>query len=225
VDAGLTQIRTSIAGGLDPLVAPPCPPLVPVTPAELRALVHSGENDSDVCERVLAQAARAQGALDLAIGDGLAALTVGDRLISLGFSGLRDYGREVLNVEERTAQSMARLSRELRARPLLRAAMDAGEVRLRHAQTVLPVAVGDAEAHWVERARHETVRALEAAVRKVRAGDDEDEEWIRFRVRLTDEDRATVDEALAIAGKLLPGSRRVDRLEAMAQEWLGEHPV
>jgi hypothetical protein len=34
-----------------------------------------------------------------------------------------------------------------------------------------------------------------------------------------------VDEALEIAGRLLPGSTRAQRLEAMAQEYLGEHPL
>src|SRR6266540_666257 len=129
-----------------------------------------------------------------------------------------------LDIVARTAQAMARLSRELRSRLLLRAAVRAGEVRLRNAQTVLPVAVGEAEAEWVERARVETVRALEKAVRAVRA-DEDDDEWTRFRVRLSQEDRATVDEALAIAGKLMPGSRRPQRLEAMAQEYLAEHAL
>src|SRR6266511_788056 len=205
------------------LVPPPGPP-EPCTPAELRALVHGGETDSDACETLLAQVARIEGALDLELADGLAALCVGDRLIALGFSNLRDYAREVLDLEERTAQAMARFSRELRSRPLLRAAVRSGEVRPRNAQTVLPVAVGEAEAVWVERARDETVRALEKAVRAVRA-DEDDEEWTRFRVRLSQEDRATVDEALAIAGKLMPGARRPQRLEAMAQEYLAEHAL
>jgi hypothetical protein len=118
--------------------------LPPCSPAELRALVLGGENDSDACEWALAQVARAQGAVELAIGDGLAALTVGDRLITLGSSCLKDYAREVLGIQERKAQ--AQLSRELERRPQLRAAVVAGEVRIRHAQTVLPVALGDAEA-------------------------------------------------------------------------------
>jgi hypothetical protein len=196
----------------------------PCTPAEVRALVHAGLTESDACEALLAQAARTEGALDLAIGDGLAALCIGHRLISLGFSNLRDYAREVLDVAERTAESMAQLSRALRSRPLLRAAVHAGEVRPRNALVVVPVAVGEAEAAWVERARTETVRALEKAVRAVGAGE-EDEEWTRFRVQLSPEDRATVDEALAIAGKVLPGSTRPQRLEAMAQEYLGGHPL
>jgi hypothetical protein len=228
MDAGPSHVAGRVAGATGDvpclaLATPPEPP-EPCTPAELRALVHGGLTDSDACETLLAQVARIQGALEVAIGDGLAALCVGDRLIRLGFSSLRDYAREVLDVEERTAQAMARLSRELRSRPLLRAAVRAGEVRPRSAQTVLPVAVGEAEAEWVERARAETVRALERAVRAVRAGE-EDEEWTRFRVRLTPADRAAVDEALAIAGKLMPGSGRFQRLEALAQEYLAEHAL
>src|SRR5512138_1739964 len=203
-------------------LAPPPPPPEPCTPAELRAVVLGGANESDLCETLLAQVSRIEAALDLAIGDGLAAMTVGERLIRRGFAKLGDYGRNVLSIRPRTAQAMAQLSRELRSRPLLRAAVRAGEVRVRAAQTVLPVAKGDAEAEWVERARTETVRALEKAVRAARPGA-ADEEWTRFRVWLSPEDRATVDEALAIAGKLLPGSRRPERLEAMAQEYLAEH--
>lgn len=224
MEAGSCHVGGALGGAGPCLVPAPPPPPEPCTPAELRALVHAGETDSDAAETVLAQLARVEGALELEIGDGLAALTVGDRLISLGFSNLGDYAREVLGIGERAAQDMARLSRELRSRPLLRAAVRSGEVRLRSAQTVLPVAVGDAEEEWVNRARVETVRALEKAVRAARAGEDVDEGWARLRVRLSPEERATVDEALAIAGRLLPGSRRPQRLEALAQEYLAEHP-
>jgi hypothetical protein len=224
-EAGRTQgsvaPRTGVERGVPSrLSLPPC------SPAELRALVLGGENDSDACEWALAQVARAQGAVELAIGDGLAALTVGDRLITLGSSCLKDYAREVLGIGERKAQALAQLSRELERRPQLRAAVVAGEVRIRHAQAVLPVALGDAEASWVERARAETVRALEAAVREARGADVEpEEEWTRFQARLSDKDRAVVDEALEIARHVLPAPTRADRLEAMAQEYLGEHPL
>jgi hypothetical protein len=217
---------------LDPAVRrrhPPLPArlsLPPCTPAELRALVFAGETDSDACERVLARVARVQGAVELALGDGLAALTIGDRLITLGFSSLRDYAREVLGLGERKAQALAQLSRALETRPILRAAVVAGELRIRHAQTVLPVAAGDAEARWVERARTETVRALEAAVRAARGEEaGQEEEWTRLRARLADDDRGAVDEALELAGHLHPGFSRAERLEAMAQEYLGEHPL
>ncbi|HEY6005263.1 MAG TPA: HNH endonuclease, partial [Anaeromyxobacter sp.] len=216
MEAASPQLASALLRAEPSLALLPAPaPPEPCTAAELRALVHAGETESDACERLLAQLARLEGALYVEIGDGLAGLTVGERLISLGFSSLGDYAREILDIKERTAEAMAHLSRELRSRPLLRAAVRAGEVRIRNAQTVLPVAVGDDEADWVERARLETVRVLEKAVRAARAGE-EDDEWTRFRVRLSTEERATVDEALAIAGKLLPGSRQPQRLEAMA---------
>jgi hypothetical protein len=199
-------------------------PPEPCPPAEIRELVHGGLNESDACETVLAMAARMEAAVECELGDGLAALTVGDRLISLGFSCLRDYAREVLDVEERTAEVWAHLSRELRSRPLLRAAVRAGDVRQRNALAVLPVAKGEAEASWVARARDETVRALTAAVRAARGTDEAEGAWTLFHVSLSPEDRAAVDGALDLAGKLLPGSKRPQRLEAMAQEYLGEHP-
>lgn len=223
VPAALAPARRS--GPASARGAPGRTSLEPCTPAELRALVHGGENDSDAVERVLASVAREAGAVDLAIGDGLAALAVGHRLISLGFSRVRDYAREVLGIRERTTQAMIRLSRELRRRPLLRAAVRSGQVRPRHAQTVLRVAVGDDEAAWVERARHETVRSLEAAVREALGAADQDEDWVRFRVRLAPEGRELLDEALSVAGRILPGSSRAERLEAMAQEYVAEHPV
>ena len=225
MEAGSRHAGGSLGAAGPCLALAPRPPPEPCAPAELRALVHGGQTDSDAAETLLAQVARVEGALELEIGDGLAALGLGDWLIRLGFSSLRDYAREVLGIGERAAQAMARLSRGLRSRPLLRAAVRAGEVRPRSAQTVLPVAVGEAEAEWVERARVETVRALERAVRAARAGGEEEEGWTRLRVRLSPEDRATVDEALAIAGGVMPGSTRPQRLEALAQEYLAEHPL
>jgi hypothetical protein len=225
MDVGSSPGSATLAGALTCVeVDPPSPVRERLTRSEIWGIVHAGLTDCDVFERVLAQSGRFTAALDLAIGDGLAALTVGDRLIQLGFSCLRDYAREVLDVAERTAESMVQLSRGVRSRPLLRDAVRAGVVRPRAALTVLPVAVGEAEAAWVARARAETVRALEQAVRAVRAAD-EDEEWTQLRVCLSSEERAVIDEALAIAGKLMPGATRPQRLEAMAQEYLGEHPL
>ncbi len=200
----------------------------PLGYAELREIIAAGDELTDSFERLVAQMARASGALDVAIGEGLAALTVGDWLIRLGFSCLADYAREVLGVKERKAQDLAHLARELGSRPLLRAAVRAGEVRCRAAQVVLPVARGESEAGWVERARTETIRALEAAVREARAGAGvgaEEDEWTRLRVCVSREERAVLDEALSVAGKVLPGSSRAQRLEALAQEYLGEHPT
>ncbi len=175
---------------------------------------------------LLARVAPGRGALDVAMGEGLAALAEGDRTLRLGYSGIGDYARERLGVAGRTAQAMARLARELRTRPLLREAVRRGEVSARKAQAVLPLARGEAEEQWVARARAETVRALEAAVRAAGAAQGEEEEdWERICVPLSPEGRARLDEAMALAGKLLGAAApQWQRLEAVCQEFLGAHP-
>ena len=137
-------------------------------------------------DRLLTRVARSRGALDVAVGERLAALAVGDRVLRLGFSGVGDYGRERLGISGRTAQELSRLARELRDRPLLASAVRQGEVSRRKAQTILAVARGEAEAGWVERARVETVRALEAAVAAAAgAAPQEEEDWENVWVSLT----------------------------------------
>jgi hypothetical protein len=198
--------------------------LDPLTQAELDAVFRGGEPEADLCESVLAGAARVRGALDVAIAEGLHALRQGDRLAELGCH-LDDYAREVLDLERRAAEGLARLGGALRTRPLLREALRSGRVRLRAAQTILSVAVGDAEALWVERAARSTVRELEVQVcRAGLAPGEEDEPWLRLGARLRPEERAVVDEALALAGEILPGANRLERLEAIAQEFVGTYP-
>ncbi len=190
---------------------------------ELVPVFRGGEKGADDTELGLVMAARVQAATELAIAEGLAALRVGNRLPELGYH-LGDYAREVLDIAPRTALNLVHLARELRTRPLLRAALRGGTVTMRAAQAVLPVARGEDEARWVERAKVETVRALEAAVKAAR-GDAGEEEWGRFTIGCTPEDRAVIDEALERAGQELPGSKTFERLEAMAQEYLGSFPA
>ncbi|HYG69235.1 MAG TPA: HNH endonuclease, partial [Anaeromyxobacteraceae bacterium] len=195
--------------------------LVPLTPAELDEVFRGGEAEADLYEQRLAWAARVHGAIDVRLAEGLHALTRGDRLLDLCFH-LDDYAREVLDIGEAAAKKLARLGGRLRTRPLLRAAMEAGRVQLRAAQTVAAVAVGDAEAGWVERASRETVRELEEAVRVAGVDpEDEEEPWFRLRTHLPPEERAVVDLALECARRALPGSKALEQWEAMAQEWLG----
>ncbi|HUL60812.1 MAG TPA: HNH endonuclease signature motif containing protein [Anaeromyxobacteraceae bacterium] len=246
--------------------------LQPPRPDERRGVMR--DEAGMLLDRLLVRVARGRGALDVAVGEGLAMLAAGDRLLQLGYSGLGDYARERVGVEARTAQGMERLARELAARPVLRGAVVRGEVSARRAQAVLMVARGTDEAAWTERARVETVRALEAAARAAlardadveggdnrdqgspaaggaeitasgggtgswaerRASDEagsrcvpadaEDEPWERISVPLSAEGRAKLDEAMALAGKLLGAtSPRWQRLEAMCQEYLGAHPT
>jgi hypothetical protein len=204
--------------------AAPAIELEPLTKGELTAWFRGGELEADECEKLLAWAARARGAIELTIAEGLHALRRGDRLAQLGYH-LDDYGREVLDIGETTTRKLARLGAELRDRVLLREALRSGKVSIRAAETVLPVAVGDAEAHWVDRAARDTVRELEKAVRRVRSGVDADEEWLRLRTHLPEDDRAILDVGLEVAGEVEPGLSRIERLEAMAQEYLGEHSM
>ncbi|HVI74574.1 MAG TPA: HNH endonuclease signature motif containing protein, partial [Anaeromyxobacteraceae bacterium] len=136
-----------------------------------------------------------------------------------------DYGRERLGMSGRTAQELSRLARELRDRPLLASAVRQGEVSRRKAQTILAVARGEAEAGWVERARVETVRALEAAVAAAAgAAPQEEEDWENVWVSLTPAQRETFDEAMAVAGRVLGATAPAwQRIEALCTEFLGSH--
>ncbi|WP_242392845.1 HNH endonuclease signature motif containing protein [Anaeromyxobacter oryzisoli] len=197
---------------------------------------------------LLARVARGRGALDVALGEGLLALAQGDRTLRLGYSGIGDYARERLGIAGRTAQGMVQLARALQTRPRLREAVRSGVVSARKATTILRVALGEAEAEWVERARTATVRALEVAVRAAGTKDrpegatgaidplgglgatagaeSEEERFDRVDVALGPEARARLDEALALAGKLLGAtSPRWQRFESICQEFLAAHPV
>src|SRR5690242_20628045 len=176
--------------------APPAVEASPLTGRELDAWFRGGEPEADACEALLTWAARARGALDVAIAEGLDALRRGDRLAELGYH-LDDYAREVLDLGKRATEGLALLGRELRTRPLLREALRSGRVRLRAAQTALKVAVGEEEAAWVERAARMTVRELEAEVRRAGAGaapGDDDEPWLRLGAHLEPEELAVFDE-------------------------------
>lgn len=142
--------------------------LDPVPTYERRGLLR--DECASLLDGLLVRVARGTGALDVAIGDALASLSIGDRALRLGFSSVGDYARERLGIPASTAQKMARLARGLRERPLLREAVWRGEVTARKAETILPVARADSEAAWVARARDETVRSLANCVREALAG-------------------------------------------------------
>ena len=193
-------------------------------PHERRAVPR--EEAALLLDRLLVRVARGRGAIDLALGDGLASLTVGDRLLRLGFSGLGDYARERLGIAGSTAEKLARLARNLAERPLLRQAVHAGEVSPRKAETIVPVALGEAEAAWVARARVETVRALAAEVKVRGAATGADEEpWERVALPRAGPAlaRSSTRPWRSPASSSAPTAPKWQRLEAICQEYLGAH--
>src|SRR5438067_13936041 len=100
------------------------------------------------------------GAIDLALGEGLDALTVGRRAMDLSYSNIGDYAREELGINASTAVKMARLARRLRERPLVREAVRQGKLTARKAEIIAPVAVGGHQAGWMLMGMGETGRSL-----------------------------------------------------------------
>src|SRR5438477_267027 len=88
------------------------------------------------------------------------ASTASRRTRALGESNVPDNGREELGINGSTAEKKVRLVRRLRDRPLLREAFRRGEITPRKAEIIVRVPAGDQEAHWLLRAKTETVRAL-----------------------------------------------------------------
>jgi hypothetical protein len=173
-------------------------------------------------DAVLAPLAKGRGAVEIALGEGLAALKVGGRVVHLGYSNINDYAREALGINASTAAKMERLARGLRNRPLLREAVRSGRVTPRKAEIVLSVARGDAEAFWTERAEKKTVRQLKADLGRP-AGDDPDEEdpWKQLCVPMSRRQRARVDEAFALARREIgPTAPRPQLFQGMCEEYL-----
>ena len=188
------------------------------------------ERDEQLCDEiarlvdtVIVCLAQGRGALDVAIGEALDALSVGDRILQLGYTNIGDYARERFGIAASTAVKMARFAKTLRARPFLQAAVRSGEVSTRRAEAVLPVAVGDVEDVWVARAKARPVRWLKAAV-KEHAAEAPEEKWGRIAIRVPLEGRAAYEEAMEIGRKLLGANApRGQILEAIAQEYLSAH--
>jgi HNH endonuclease len=188
---------------------------------------------SRIVDGVFTNVARGHGALELAIGECLDALAVGDRVFEVGgYCNVPDYARERHGIPASTAAKLMRFSRELRKRPLLRAAVREGKVTVSQAEAVLSVAIGEAERLWVARASDWTVRRLVERVKKSRASpgkpgdaqiatcESDDEEALPVGRGLYDrEERWT-----RLVFDLPPGGQEIiDQGNALAREAI-EHP-
>ncbi len=180
--------------------------------------------DAAALDAVAVACARGAGATELAIGEGLDVLarTGGD--VRLGHSGVGDLARERLGIPADQGRRLRRLAERLRSRPLLRDAVMRGEVTLRKAEVVVREAFGSEEAYWVARAKVDTVRRLEDAVRG--GPEHAEEDWHRLRIGLPPRSAEAIEVALEVAGILLePTAPLWKRVAAIAMEFLSSHPV
>ncbi len=164
------------------------------------------------------------GALDVAIGEGLDALSIGRRAMDLSYSKIGDYAREELGINASTAVKMARLARRLRDRPLLREAVRRGEVTARKAEIIAPVAVGGDQVRWILVSKAETVRSLTAKVKA--PADSDEEEWVNLRAEVLPEQWPKLDEGLRVAGVIIgAAATKKQRVNAWGAEFLSSHPA
>jgi cell division initiation protein len=183
-----------------------------------------GAVDAAALDALAAGAARGGGARDLAIGEGLLLLARSGGDVRLGYSGVGDLARERLGLAADQARRLRRDAERLRSRPPLREAVLRGEVTLRKAEVVLREAVGAEEAYWVARAKVDTVRRLEAAVRS--GAEYAEADWHRLRIGLPPEEAKIVEVALEVAGILTgPTAPLWQRIAAIAMEFLSGHPI
>jgi len=181
-------------------------------PAVARRMAHG-------IHAALVHVATGRGAVDIAIGEGLAALNVGLRAMDLKYSNINDYAREELGINASTAAKMERLARRLRDLPVIRDAVRRGVITARKAEIISTVAK-DNEAYWLIQAQAGTVRSLKAEVRAER--DPEEERWVNLCTQVPPEKRPVLDLGLALAGMVLekPTASNSERVEAWCQEYM-----
>jgi len=166
---------------------------------------------------------RGESPLGLAVGETLARLADGDRLLRMGYSRLADYGRERLGMPPRTLFLLLQLARGAATRPLLRRAIAAGALTPRKALAVLPVVDRDERA-WVGAALTSSLGALERAVRDGGGIPPPSCEAEALRLAMTEAQQDRLDAALLLAREVVGlGAPRWQCLEALCQEWLGGH--
>src|SRR2546427_11575081 len=166
------------------------------------------------------------GAIDLAIGEGLDALSVGLRAMDLKFARMGDSAREELGINARSAGKMDRLARKLEERAIVRLAVRQGKVTPRKAEIIAPLAVGENELPWVLRGIAKTVRSLKAEVQAAGKAPPEpdDEKWVNFSSEVSPEKRAMLEEGLRVAGIVIGATAtKMQRVNAWGQEYLSSH--
>jgi hypothetical protein len=171
----------------------------------------------------IARVAGGQGALDLALGEGIDRLFAPGRLMGLSYATERDYARERLGLPPRTMFDALALARVCKGRPLLRRAVAAGLVSPCKARAIAPVVAAN-EPGWTALAMTSTLREILGAMRAAGTDPPKDFEGESLRARMSPAQQDRLDAALERAGETLGGGvPRWQCYEALAQEWLSEH--
>ena len=172
---------------------------------------------------LLAHLVKGWGAIDIAIGEGLASLDDGLRVMKLGYSNVQDYAREELGMNASTAAKSVRLARKLRDFPLTRELVRQGRLTPRKAEVIAPHLTREREPSLLLLAMENTVRGLHAKLKEPR--DPDEGKWFNLSCELEPDQQLIVRTAMALAGWVLdrPTATALQRLQAMLQEYLGSH--
>ncbi|MFO0585758.1 MAG: hypothetical protein U0229_26040 [Anaeromyxobacter sp.] len=200
---------------------------------EARAAAAKGEPSRLVLSRADAKRlvalavrlARWRGPEDLRVGEGLWTLRPHD--LKLGYNGIGDLALDRLGIDPAHARWLAGLAEKLSTRPLMRAAVAAGELSMRKAEAIVDAAADEKlEAYWLGRARLEPVRELE---RLTKPGTNPyDEGWRDVMARLEDPvQREHVEYTFEVASVILgdADAPKWKIIRALSMEFLGGHPV
>src|SRR6187455_879249 len=107
---------------------------------------------------------RGMASVRLRAGEALEALASRSGHHELGFSSLDAYARERCQRSGRWAADTRALARRLLQLPLIRSALQRGEISWSMAELVARIAAPHDEREWLGRARHSTVRAMRELV-------------------------------------------------------------
>ncbi|MDQ7823646.1 MAG: HNH endonuclease [Candidatus Eremiobacteraeota bacterium] len=106
--------------------------------------------------------------LDLLIGETL--LSMNGKLERLGYVRTSDFVREELGISSRSGYELMRNANELQNLPLIREAIESGQLRKSALRYLFQVVTPETEAEWLSRAMSLTVREIEEEVKIFKSG-------------------------------------------------------
>ncbi|MDQ7821357.1 MAG: hypothetical protein RDV48_01045 [Candidatus Eremiobacteraeota bacterium] len=106
--------------------------------------------------------------LDLHIGEAL--LSLNGKLEMLGYVRVSDFVREELGISSRSGYELMRNAKALQKLPLIREALEKGQLRKSALRYLFQVVKPETEAEWLSKAMQCTVREIEEEVKRFKLG-------------------------------------------------------